>query len=182
MIIRSQQQQQQQHQNNNLQNSGSCSPVPGNIAPILSNEEGDMYLLNNPYEYRNSNGRYNANANSTATTTATNNHSYNIYPSDNHSSSDHHFSSPYESHTSPYLHSAASTNRTIAKPAADKEEEKRSIDFPSSPPPESSATHTLKYSGSNSPYPLNNTNSSPPSWSESNNDSSTNRKSPLGKI
>lgn len=170
MIIRSQQQQQ-----NTLQNSGSCSPVPGNIAPILSNEESDMYLLNNPYEYRN-NGRYTGTT-PTAPTSSANHQSYNIYPSDAHSSSDHHFSSPYESHTSPYLQSTVPPNRAAAaKPTpVDKEEEKRSIDFPSSPPPESSAT-TLKYVGS--PYPLN---SSPPSWSEPN-DSSANRKSPLGNI
>ncbi|KAI7876778.1 uncharacterized protein EV154DRAFT_525648 [Mucor mucedo] len=189
MIIRSQQ--------NNLQNSGSCSPVPGSIAPILSNEESDMYLLNNPYEYRNqhhhnNNSRY-GNTNSTPTSSNQHHHqqqSYNIYPSETHSS-DHHFSSPYESHTSPYLHSSAAAppNRASAKPTAssasasntasnaaagDKEEEKRSIDFPSSPPPESSAT--LKYAGS--PYPLN---SSPPAWSESN-DASSNRKSPLAGL
>lgn len=39
---------------NNLQ-SGSCSPVPGNITshpPLMGGEENDVYLLNNPYEYR----------------------------------------------------------------------------------------------------------------------------------
>ncbi|KAG2237556.1 hypothetical protein INT48_005592 [Thamnidium elegans] len=153
-------------QTNQLQNSGSCSPVPGTIAPILSNDESDMYLLNNSYEYRNNGNRFTNNGNSTtsapatasstATSTSTNQHSYNIYPSDH---STEHFSSPYENHTSPYLQ----TNRKVIE----KEEDKRSIDFPSSPPPESSSTHALKYSNS-SPY------QSPPSWSE------TDRKSPLG--
>ncbi|KAI9263500.1 hypothetical protein EDC94DRAFT_606937 [Helicostylum pulchrum] len=179
MLMRSQQQQQQQQQTNQLQHSGSCSPVPGTIAPILSNDESDMYLLNNSYEYRNSGNRFTSNGNSTTTTsaptttststtapssTSTNQHSYNIYPSDH---STEHFSSPYENHSSPYLQ----TNRKVIE----KEEDKRSIDFPSSPPPESSSTtHALKYSTS-SPYQLNNNTSSPPSWSETNND----RKSPL---
>jgi len=135
--------------------SGSCSPVPGNIAPILPStataEENDLYLMGNPYDYRSNNSRaYNHN---------TNNNSYHLYNNNNNNSSggaatDHYSSSPYDnaSTTSPYVQQRKLHHSVIDHIAADKEpyhyhEEQRrnSIDLPSSPPPEG-----LKYSSASS--------------------------------
>lgn len=153
MLIRSQQQQQQQHQHQHQQHqhqnltSGSCSPVPGNIAPILSStEDNDIYLLNNPYDYRN---------NSNRTTPAYNDSSYHLY--DNHhngggTSDNTNYSSPYENATSPYVQQRKLHHSVIDH--IDKEpyhtERRNSIDLPTSPPPES-----LKYttSASSSVWP-----------------------------
>lgn len=134
--------------------SGSCSPVPGNIAPILPStataEENDLYLMGNPYDYRSNNSRaYNHN---------TNNSSYHLYNNNNNSSggaaTDHYSSSPYDnaSTTSPYVQQRKLHHSVIDHIAADKEpyhyhEEQRrnSIDLPTSPPPEG-----LKYSSASS--------------------------------
>lgn len=167
MIIRSQQQQHNNNNNNIQQNSGSCSPVPGSIPQpsILSNEESDLYLLNNSYEYR-GDSRYNNHTTSTSSP-----HPYSLYSThENHASEGRNqFSSPYENNASPYMHSTASRKQSIG--IETKDEDKRSIDFPSSPPPESSST-TIKYGNT----------SSPPSWSDftANNTTSVNRKSSLG--
>lgn len=167
MIIRSQQQQHNNNNNNIQQNSGSCSPVPGSIPQpsILSNEESDLYLLNNSYEYR-GDSRYNNHTTSTSSP-----HPYSLYSThENHASEGRNqFSSPYENNASPYMHSTASRKQSIG--IETKDEDKRSIDFPSSPPPESSST-TIKYGNT----------SSPPSWSDftANNTTSVNRKTSLG--
>jgi hypothetical protein len=157
VIIRSQ----HQHQ----QNSGSCSPVPGNI---LSNEENDIYLMNNPYDYHHRNK-------STTNNPYNNSSPYNLYPINDNNSQQHFSSSPYDN----YLHS--STSRKEKEDETVTAGEKRnSIDFPSSPPPESSASSAVTSNTMNK-YPY----QQPSSWSSPtpNNDSNDNRKSsPFGKV
>ncbi|KAL9554508.1 hypothetical protein PS6_003378 [Mucor atramentarius] len=152
--IANQQQDQMLIRSHNL-TSGSCSPVPGNIAPILPSnataEENDLYLMGNPYDYRSSNSRaYNHN---------TNNSSYHLYNNNNNNGSggaatEHYSSSPYDnaSTASPYVQQRKLHHSVIDHIAADKEpyhyhEEQRrnSIDLPTSPPPEG-----LKYSSASS--------------------------------
>ncbi|CEP17877.1 hypothetical protein [Parasitella parasitica] len=143
MLIRSQQQQQQQHHHHQAlaHGSGSCSPVPGNIAPVLSSaEENDLYLLNNPYDYRNNNR--------SAASTAYNGNSYHLYENHhnsngNASENNNYSSSPYENTSSPYVQQRKLHHSVIDH--IDKEpyqaERRGSIDLPTSPPPEG-----LKYS------------------------------------
>ncbi|GAN04732.1 hypothetical protein MAM1_0072c04196 [Mucor ambiguus] len=157
----------QQHQQDQLlirsQNltSGSCSPVPGNIAPILSSnataEENDLYLMSNPYDYRNSH-------NNRAYNNSTNNSSYHLYNNNNNNNSgnapttEHYSSSPYDnaSTTNSYVQQRK-LHHSVIDHVADKEpyhhhhqEQRRtSIDLPTSPPPEG-----LKYiSTSSSVWP-----------------------------
>ncbi|CAO3656058.1 unnamed protein product [Mucor fragilis] len=156
--ITNQQQQQDQMliRSQNL-TSGSCSPVPGNIAPILSSnttaEENDLYLMSNTYDYRgNSN-------NNRAYSNTTNNSPYHLYNNNNNNggaaAAEHYSSSPYDnaSTTSPYVQQRKLHHSAINH-IADKEsyhhqhhEEQRrnSIDLPSSPPPEG-----LKYTSATS--------------------------------
>jgi hypothetical protein len=150
VIIRSQQ------SNNNLQ-SGSVSPVPGNILPTNA-EENDMYLLNNPYDYRNNN-RY---------TSSTSSSSYHIYsntdnPSDATTSSD--SFSHYDHGNSPYIQQRKLQHPSVidhvdTKNEPEEQSRRGSIDFPTSPPPEASSTSLNKYGSYTMASPST-------SWSES---------------
>jgi hypothetical protein len=176
VIIRSQ----QQSNNNNLQ-SGSVSPVPGNILPTA--DENDMYLLNNPYEYRNNN-RY---ANSTSSS------SYHIYSNDNPSNATTNSDnfSPYDHSNSPYIQQRklqhASVIDHVDKNESEEQNRRGSIDFPTSPPPEASTTTSTTPTSGLAKY-SSYVSASSSSWSESNRPlpqdmDAANRKSlPLGKL
>lgn len=155
VIIRSQQQQ----SNNNLQ-SGSASPVPGNILPTNA-DENDMYLLNNPYEYRNSNNnRY------PSSTTSNNYHIYSNTDNPSNGTAGSNSFSSYDHGNSPYIQQRKSHQPSVIDHVDTKNEQEAhnrrgSIDFPTSPPPEASSTAGLtKYSS----YSLSGTSSS---WSDS---------------
>ncbi|KAK4513661.1 3',5'-cyclic-nucleotide phosphodiesterase [Mucor velutinosus] len=154
-ITNQQQQDQMLIRSQNL-TSGSCSPVPGSIAPILSStataEENDLYLMSNPYDYRSS-------SNDRAYSNNTSNSSYHLYGNNNNNNSggatttDHYSSSPYDNAptTSPYVQQRK-LHHSVIDHIADKEpyhhhgeQRRNSIDLPTSPPPEG-----LKYSSTSS--------------------------------
>ncbi|KAL0142991.1 apses-type HTH transcription regulator, partial [Mucor lusitanicus] len=160
--ITNQQQDQMLIRSQNL-TSGSCSPVPGNIAPILSSnataEENDLYLMSNPYEYRSSSNNHNR----AYASNNTNNSPYHLYNNNSGGASttttttEHYSSSPYDnaSTTSPYVQQRK-LHHSVIDHIADKEpyqhhhqysqdQRRSSIDLPTSPPPEG-----LKYSSASS--------------------------------
>ncbi|KAI9027144.1 hypothetical protein CLU79DRAFT_740489 [Phycomyces nitens] len=132
--------------------SGSCSPVPGTISSMLG-EDSDLYLMNNPYEYRSSANRSSySSIGSSGHPYGTNHHASNglgvpgIYSSvpghhDSPSYSTHYDTTSFTNRKSHYDESEKeySPNQS-ADPTEDNDTKSLGsgqIDFPSSPPPES---------------------------------------------